>query len=701
MRICPSCGEENADRARFCQACGTPLAPPAGSTEERKIVSVLFVDLVDFTARAETLDPEDVRSILAPYHDRVRSVIEPFGGSVEKFIGDAVVGVFGAPVAHGDDPERAVRAAIAVRDALQAMNEEDPDLQIRVRLAVNSGEAIVTLGARPERGEAMVAGDVVNTAARLQSAAPPNGILVGEVTYAGTRGAIEYSPVEPVQAKGKAKPVPAWLVVGPLAPVGERSFSDVPMVGRGAELALLRGIWERVEEERRPHLVTVFGPTGIGKSRLSHELAHRVMATGGHTLRARSIPYGESGPYEAFGQVVKQVAEIFDNDPLPDALEKVHTAVADLAPGQEADETTAHLAMLIGLRTDEDSVPDRETLFFSARVLVEGLAARRPMLLFFEDIHWADASLLDLIESLAARMGDVPVLILTTARPELLARRPSWAGGMRAYTSVGLEPLSSEEAADLTRRLLSLHEVEGPPDRVEELATTAEGNPLFIEELATSMAEGATPVAGALPTNVLSIVGARLDALPAAERSALLDAAVVGKVFWRGTLTDIQPDREDLSAVLGSLEQRGMIRRETVSRIRGEHQYSFKHALIRDVAYNTLPRAERRKRHAVAARFLEKATPDLGDTAAALAYHWREAGEDRVALGYVMAAADQAGRGWAKERAIELYREALGLLRDEDQDLRREIVRKQAVAEMALFHVIDAMRLRSRAEERP
>jgi len=698
MQTCPSCGEENSDRARFCQACATALAPSPEATEERKIVSVLFVDLVDFTARAEMLDPEDVRAILAPYHERVRSVIEPFGGTVEKFIGDAVVGVFGAPVAHGDDAERAVRAALAVRDALQAMNETDPDLHLRVRLAVNTGEAIVTLGARPERGEAMVAGDVVNTAARLQAAAPPNGVLVGEETHAGTRGVIQYQAVEPVRAKGKARPVPAWLVIGPSAPVGERAFSEVPMIGRGSELALLRGIWERVQEERRPHLVTVFGATGIGKSRLAYELAHRVVATGGRVLRARSIPYGESSPYGAFAQVVKQVSGVFDNDPLTEALDKVHAVVAELAPAQGADETTAHLAMLIGLPTEE-SVPDRETLFFSARVLVEGLAAACPTLLLFEDIHWADESLLDLIESLAARVGDLPVLFVTLSRPELLARRPSWAGGMRAYTSLALEPLPAAEAADLTRRLLSLHRLEEGLERVEELASTAEGNPLFIEELASSIKEGATGGPGALPTSVLGIVGARLDALPAAERSILLDAAVVGKIFWRTAIARLQPGRQDLSDVLGSLEQRGLIRREAVSRIRGEQQYSFKHMLIRDVAYKTLPRAERRKRHAVAAQFLEEATPDLGDAAAALAHHWREAGEDKLALGYVLAAADQAGRGWAKERAIELYREALGLLREEDNDLRREILRKQAVATQALYHVEDAIRLRSRSAE--
>ncbi len=695
MRACLNCGEENSDRAQFCQLCGSSLTTSLGPAEERKVVSVLFVDLVDFTARAERLDPEDVRAILGPYYERVRSVIEGFGGTVEKFIGDAVMGVFGAPVAHGDDAERAVRAALAVRDSLREAGEIDPGLDLRIRLAVNTGEAIVTMGARPGRGEAMVAGDVVNTAARLQTAAPTNGILVGEETYAGTRATIEYQQVEPVLAKGKTLPVTTWLVVGPRSPVGERTFSDVPMIGRGAELAVLRGVWERVAEERRAHLVTVFGPTGIGKSRLAHELAHRVVATGGRVLRSRSLPYGESSPYGAFGQLVKQVAGVFDNDPLDEALEKLRTAVADLASRESADEATAHLAVLLGLRT-EDSVPDRETLFFSARLMVESLASRQSTMLIFEDIHWADPSLLDLIESLAARVGEVPVLLLTLARPELLAKRPSWAGGLRAYTSLPLEPLPDLDAIELSRRLLVELGMGESAERTEALVTTAEGNPLFMEELAASLAEGATSGATALPTSIRGIVEARLDALPPPERAVLLDAAVVGKVFWRGALDRLQPDRESLSDLLGSLEQRDLIRREAVSRIHGEQQFIFKHALILDVAYQTLPRSERRLRHATVARFLEEATPDLGDAAAALAHHWKEADDAKRALPYLLRAAEQAGRGWAKGRAIELYQEALGFLRDEDHDLRREILRKQAVVATAYWHVADATRLRTR-----
>jgi class 3 adenylate cyclase len=725
MATCQACGFDNPDEARFCGRCGSSLAgtcpacgasvtsgtafctscgaalqvssgPPSG--EERRVVTVLFVDLVGFTARAERLDPEDVRAILSRYYERVKAEIERYGGLVEKFVGDAVMGVFGAPVAYGDDPERAVRAALAVRDQLREMNEADPSLDLQARLAVNTGEAIVALGAHPRRGEGMVAGDVVNTASRLQSAAPQGEILVGQETYLSTRSTIEYRQTDPVAAKGKSFPVWAWLAVAPKAPVGERSFSGVPMIGRGTELAVVRGIWERVVDASRPHLATIFGPTGIGKSRLAHEFTLRVDATGGRVLRGRSVGYGESSPYGAFAQIVKQVAGIFDNDELSLSYEKLRSAVSELTQGVEADEASHHLAILLGLRTEE-SVSDRETLFFSARLIVEGLAAREPTVLILEDIHWADPSLLDLIEFLAARVREVPLLLLTLTRPELLSLRPSWGGGLPAYTALPIEPLVASDAVELTRRHLAQREVAGSEDQAEVLATTAEGNPLFIEELAASMAERTTDPAQELPTSIRGIVSARLDALPPAERHVLLDAAVIGRVFWGGALSRLQPERDDLPAVLGSLERRDLIRRASVSRIRGEQQFAFKHVLIRDVAYQILPRAERRQRHGAVARFLEEVTPDLGDAAAVLGHHWLEAGEPERALTYLMASAEQAGRGWAKERALHLYREALELVPEENKELRRELVRRVAITAQAAWHVFDAEALRARSDE--
>jgi class 3 adenylate cyclase len=637
----------------------------------------VFVDLVGFTSRSESLDPEDVRAFLTPYYERVRSELERFGGRVEKFIGDAVMGVFGAPTAFGDDHERAVRAALAIRD----WAAED---SLQVRIAVNTGEAIVELEARAGQGQAMVAGDVVNTAARLQTAAPVGAVLVGEDTYASTRTWIEYQPgFEPVQAKGKKDPVQAWIALRAVAPAGERPLTPVPMVGRERELAVLKGIWERVSGERRPHLVTVFGPAGIGKSRLALELMEHAGSQGGRVLRGRSMPYGASSPYGAFAQHVKQVAKVYDSDELDEARTKLSAAMTSLVGANAAEEHAAHLSLLIGF-DEEESVPDRETLFFSARLFVESLGAQGATLLLFEDIHWADRSLLDLIETLAARVRDVPVLFLALARPEMLTDRPGWAGGLPAYTALPLDRLRENASLELAELLLA--RLEASDARAETIAETAEGNPLFIEELAASIAERSTGEATELPTSVRAIVAARLDALPPDERSALVDASAVGRVFWRGALTSIAP-RDELSALLGSLEERDLIRREVVSRIRGDQQYAFKHALIRDVAYQRLPRAARRDRHAAVAAFLEETTGAGGQSAEAVAYHWREAGQTEKAVDSLLTAADQAGRGWAKGHALVLYTQALHLLGDDDKR-RRSITLRQAVTAQAFQHLV-------------
>jgi class 3 adenylate cyclase len=299
MAICASCGQENPEIARFCLACGLPLEDGNGpAREERRVVSAIFVDMVGFTARAEGLDPEDVQNLLRPYYDAVRSEIESFGGIVEKFIGDAIVGVFGAPVAYGDDAERAVRAGLAVRDAIAAMDEADPRLDLKVRIAVNTGEALVIVNARPALGEAMVTGDVVNTAARLQAAAPVGSVLVGEETYRSTKDAILYAPSEAVEAKGKQDPVPAWVALREQHKPGERAVAG-PLIGRDPELDLLRGTWERVTAERMPHLVTVIGPAGVGKTRLAVEFAAKVRERGGRPVRGRVLPYRESTAYSA------------------------------------------------------------------------------------------------------------------------------------------------------------------------------------------------------------------------------------------------------------------------------------------------------------------------------------------------------------------------------------------------------------------
>jgi predicted ATPase/class 3 adenylate cyclase len=637
------------------------------------VISVLFVDLVGFTGRAEALDPEDVRAILTPYYERVREELQRHGGTVEKFIGDAVMGVFGAPTAYGDDAERAVRAAFAVRD----WAEQDG---LEVRIAVNTGMAIVELEARPGHGEAMVAGDVVNTAARLQTAAPVGAVLVGEETHAATRNTIEYRPAQPVVAKGKSTPVRAWLAIRATSQAGERPTAPVPMIGRDRELAVLTGIWERVTSEGRAQFVTVFGPAGIGKSRLGLELAQLLAVQGARVIKGRSTPYGASTPYSAFAQLVKQTAMIFDSDERSDARAKLASAIADLAGPAAAEEHAPHLEVLLGL-DGERTITDRDTLFFSARVFVESLAMSFPTLLLFEDIHWADASQLDLLETLASRVRDVPVLFVALARPELLTERPTWGGGLPAYTALPLDPLTEDSSRDLAEQLLA---VSGVSDGAQAVVENAEGNPLFIEELAASIAERSS--ADELPTSVRAIIAARLDSLPADERSVLVDASVVGRVFWRGALAEMG-DRDGLATSLSSLEDRGLIGREAVSRIKGDQQFAFKHALVQEVAYQTLPRGARRERHAAVARFLS-ATTAIGQSHEALAHHWREAGETDRAIEQLVAAAEQAAHGWAKEHAHALYTQALELM-PEDDPRRRSVRLQQVVTAVAFQHQVE------------
>ncbi|MHB8643188.1 MAG: AAA family ATPase [Gaiellaceae bacterium] len=681
MAVCAACRQENPDHARFCLHCGAPLAA-VEHREERRVVSVLFADIVGFTSKAEELDPEDVRSFLTPYYGRVRAEIEAHGGRLEKFVGDAVLGIFGVPVAHGDDAERAVRAALAIRDALPELNTLG-ELELQLRIAVNTGEAIVDLDARPEQGETMVVGDVVNTASRLQSAAPVNGVLVGSETQAATRSAIAYAPVAPVFAKGKAAPVPAWVALEAASDAGQRALSDAPLVGRDRDLDVLARIWDQVRAERRPHLVNIIGPAGIGKSRLAEEFARRVLSEGGFALRGRCVPYGDSSAYGAFAQHIKQVAAIFDNDSEDVAREKL----AGLG-GDDGAELAQSLALLLGFESDQSI--DRESLFFAARQFVEGVARGTPTMLVFEDIHWADSSLLDLIEVLGARAEGVPLLFVALTRPELFTTRPGWGGGNVPSTSLSLEALTEADARRLADELLAKRD----GALADRLAASAEGNPLFIEELAAAVTERAAGDFESMPTTIRSILGARLDALGPAERSLLLDAAVVGKVFWRGVLERMHGGG-DVRELLGSLEARALIRREAVSRIRGDQQFAFKHGLIREVAYATVPRARRRERHAMVAEFFEESTTETGESAATLAFHWQKAGESARALPYLLAAAEHAGKGWAKERAVALYTEAFALLPEGDER-RRGVAAKRAVAIQALFHVPDAARLAGR-----
>jgi predicted ATPase len=591
--------------------------------------------------------------------------------------------VFGAPTAHGDDPERAVRAALAVRDAVAALNARQPELELRIRGAVNTGEAVVTLSARPERGEAMVAGDVVNTASRLQQHAPVGEIIVGEETYRATRAAIEYAPLEAVTAKGKTAPIEAWRAVAPASAMGVRDLSTTPFVGRGREVGLLDATWERVELECRPHLVTVLGPSGVGKSRLSAEFTERISSRGGRVVRGRCLPYRERSPYGAFAMQVKDLAGIFDSDDLAVATEKLRSLVERLVGKEEAEAVAAHIAILLGFETTT-SAPDRNSLFQSVRVFIEAGARDQATVFIFEDIHWADPVLLDLIELLAGRLHDLPVLLLTLARPELLDNRPGWGGGLLAYHALPLEPLDGPDAAQLALHLL------GADTKAAQVAESAEGNPLFIEQLAAVLSERRPEEADTLPTTVRGLVAARLDALPAEERAVILDASIVGRVFWRGALDRIARDPACLAEALAGLERRDLVRRDSISRIEGDEQWSFKHLLIRDVAYDLQPRARRREGHRHSAEFIEESTPEVGEAGAALARHWRGAGELEHAVKHFVAAAEEAERGWAKQYAVTLYKEALDMTPADDLERVRFLRKRLAVAQQAYMHVEDA-----------
>ena len=680
MALCAACGQENPEVARFCLACGSPLVAGHGPRDERRVVTVIFVDLVGFTARAERLDPEEVRAVLEPYHERVRREIESFGGVVEKFIGDAVMGIFGAPVAHGDDAERAVRAALVVRDSVSELVGGD----LQIRIAVNTGEAMVSLGARPALGESMVAGDVVNTASRLQAAAPVNGIVVGEETYLTTRGTIEYEQAAPVVAKGKEYPIRAWIAVRELTAAGERPDSELPFVGRGGELSLLEAVWRRVSSDRLPHLVSIFGAAGVGKSTLVAEFGGLATGFGARVVHGRSLPYRESGAYGAFASQVMKLSGVFESDAASAIGQKLEATAAALLEDSDADAAAiaGNLGAIVGIDVGA-SASDRESLFYSVLQFVEAVARAQPTVLVFEDMHWADPNLLDLVHMLATRVRALPLLCLTLSRPELLDARADWGAGVPGYTALTLGPLTTQDARELAARRL------GNSEQVDEVIRVAEGNPLFIEQLTASVGE---LVPGRLPTTIREIVAARLDALPGPERSLLLDAAVVGKVFWVDALLALDGQRSDVLHVLEELERRDLVRREPSSIIEGQQQYAFTHVLIRDVAYDLLPRGDRARRHAQVAEFFGNATGVSGDAIGAMARHWKSAGDNERAVEQLVRAAELAERGWAKDHAVLLYREAFELVPTEDAERKSMLRRRLALASSVSFHLPDVRR---------
>ena len=618
MKICPSCGRENAEDARFCAACGTALEA-AATREERKVVTCLFCDLVGFTARAEAMDPEDVRRLLQPYHEHVRGDLERFGGTVEKFIGDAVVAVFGAPVAHEDDPERAVRAALSIRDALA----EDGELQVRI--GVTTGEALIALDANPAAGEGIASGDVVNTAARLQTAAAPGSILVAEATYRATDTVIEYAATQAVEAKGKAFRVPVWEALRAQLPVGAERIGTVELVGRELELRTLQAAVGTALSQREPRLVTLVGVPGIGKSRLVREL-HAIALAGDFGpvtwLRGRSLPYGEDVSFWALREMVKVAAGILDTDSTEVRDVKLARTIAALAiDDAETEWVTRHLAPLLGMVAASDGDDRRPERFAAWRRFLEELARVQPLLLVFEDLHWADDGLLDFVASLGEWLRDLPVFAIGTARPDLLERRVGWSSSARV-TVLSLEPLSDDATAELIEQLLPVSDL--APGARSALLEQAGGNPLYAEQYVRMVAERGTDHQ-AVPQTVQALIVARLDGLPEADKRIAQDASVTGGVFWSGAVAATSgDDRWTVEEHLRELERKAFIRRAADSSVVGEAEWAFGHALVRDAAYAAIPRTRRAEKHLRVATWIESLGRHDGH-AELLAYHYSSA----------------------------------------------------------------------------
>jgi class 3 adenylate cyclase/tetratricopeptide (TPR) repeat protein len=684
---CPSCGLENPDGFRFCGRCGAALDDSTASFEERRIVTVLFADLVGFTSTAERLDdPEDIRRMLAPYYARLRRELVRVGGIVEKFIGDAVMAIFGAPVAHEDDPERAVRAALAIRDSIAELSEQSGGTGLSVRIGINTGEAIFALDVAHYEGERLVA-DFINVAARLQTAAPVDGILVGEATYRVTERAIEYRPFEPVHAKGKSEPVQAWQALGARSRVGVDPFERgrVPLVGRVHEVQLLCDAFAHARRESSVQLVTLVGNPGIGKSRLVFELQSVVGEDPGLVWwrRGACMPYGEGVTFWPLAEMVKAQAGILETDTVEEAERKLAEAVRDgIEREDEAERVEVRLRPLLGLAREGDPRGARLEEDFSAwRRFFEGLSEQHPLVMIFEDLHWADEGLLDFVDHLVDWATSVPLLVVCTARPELLARRSGWGGGKTNALTISLSPLSDDETARLLAELLE--QAVMPAALQSQLLARAGGNPLYAEEFVRMLVERGGVRAGEelpLPESVQGIIAARLDVLAPEERAVLQDAAVIGRLFWIGALEHMSgEERGVLEDRLRSLERKQFVRRQHRSTVADADEYAFSHLLVRDVAYGRIPRARRAQKHELAAEWLETlARPE--DQAEMLAHHYEHALELTRAAGHTDGALEERTRRALREAgdrasalqgyaaAARFYEAALGLWQHDDPE---------------------------------
>ena len=690
---CPSCGAPFDPGDAFCGECAAPLgtggAPAAAiraqgqgvvaPVAERRLVSILFADLVAFTPLAEGRDAEETRELLSRYFDIASDVIARYGGTVEKFIGDAVMAVWGAPTAREDDAERAVRAALDLVDAVRALGPE-----IQARAGVLTGEAAVTLGAT---NQGMVAGDLVNTASRLQSVAMPGTVLVGEATQRAASGAIAFEPAGEQALKGKATPVPAWRALRVVAQRGGQGRSDLPeppFVGRDEELRLLKDLIATTGRDRRTRLVSITGPGGIGKSRLAWELEKYIdgISEAIYWHRGRSPSYGEGITFWALGEMVRRRVGLGETDDEAATRERIRATVAEHVPAED-DRRWVEPALLTLLGLEPAPAGGRDVLFAAWRIFFERIAERATTVLLFEDLQWADTGLLDFIEHVLEWSKNVPLIVITLARPELLDRRPDWGSATRNLTKLALEPLTD----DAMRQLLDGFVPGLPEAAIRAILARADGMPLYAVETVRSLVasgrlqrDGAAyrPVGElgelAVPDTLRSLIASRLDALDPADRSLVADASVLGQSFTPAGLTAVSGIELDvLEPRLRVLVRRELFDLEIDPRSPERGQYRFVQSLIREVAYSTLARRERRVRHLAAARYFEALGED--ELAGALASHDLAAHEasadgaeaDAVAIQARLAlsgASDRAATLGAHDQAVAFLRQAIAITAD-------------------------------------
>jgi class 3 adenylate cyclase/tetratricopeptide (TPR) repeat protein len=670
VKRCPACGEENADRARFCQSCATPLAEPGGPPADvRRVVTIVFADVTGSTALGERLDPEALRRVMGRYFDEMADVIERHGGTVEKFIGDAVMAVFGIPRLHEDDAVRAVRAADGMREALQALNaqlEREHGVGIAARIGVNTGEVVA---GDPSAGQRLVTGDPVNVAARLEQAAEPGEVLLGETTYRLVKDAVDVEPVSALDLKGKDEPVPAFRLLTVLADTaGHERNLDSPMVGRGKELAMLERSLERAVTERTSHLFTLLGAAGVGKSRLVREFLDATVGSA-TVLRGRCLSYGEGITFYPLADVVHQAAGVVDSDPPAVARSKLDRVLAE-APDRE------RVAGLVAGLFGWDEAASTEDAFWAVRKLLEHLARERPVVVVFDDIHWGEPTFLDLIEHLADWTREAAVLLLCIARPELLEVRPGWGGGKLNATAILLEPLPGDEASRLVDNLLGRADI--PQAARDRILEAAEGNPLFVEEMLAMLIDdgllrfedgawrSALDLANVtVPPTIHLLLAARLDRLDAEERAVIERGAVEGKVFHTGAVATLSADsvRQNVRSRLLALARKELIRPDRAE-FAGEDAFRFRHLLIRDAAYQAMPKEQRADLHERFAVWLGQAAGErIAEYEEILAHHLEQAYRYRAQLGAV----DDRARGLAHRAAEHLYASAVRA--DEREDL--------------------------------